>query len=123
MNGIEPIKVLAIFFAFVLVSFVAKFLLIPTLGTLMLNIFQGDMTSIYVAITCSVIASGLAIGKLINLSVNYNPLAHSLIIGGLAGVYKSLHAEMDPLPFFMVFVFALLNFAVIPWGTYVTSKR
>ncbi len=124
MNGINPKEVLIGLMAFVALSFIFKFALLASFANIMMAFFpEESVIPIYLGIAASIAVTGLAIGKLINTRVSVNPIAHALIIGALAAIYKVIRPELDPLPFILITLFALLNFLAIDWSVHVTAPK
>ena len=124
MNGINPKDIVITLLAFLLVSLLAKFMLLASLANLIASFFPAESsTPIYLSLILAILFTGLAIGKLINARIEINPMVHALVIAGLAGAYKVLRPDFDPLPYLQVGLFSLLNFSAILVGAHVTASK
>lgn len=124
MNGSNLKDIAITLLAFLIVSLLAKFLMLASLPNLITSFFPAESSiPIYLSLILAILFTGLAIGKLINARIETNPMAHALIVAGLAGAYKALHPDFDPLPHLQVGLFSLLNFFAILVGTHVTASK
>jgi hypothetical protein len=93
-------------------------------GTTLLNLFPTDSSlPIHLAIAFSIIITGVAVGKLINLRIKQLPLYHAIGIALVAATYKLFRPDFYPLTSAMLIVFFGLTFISIVIGTYVTTTK
>jgi hypothetical protein len=124
MNGVNPKDIAIAMLAFLVVSFLSKLAFLAIFANLITNLFSVESNApIYISMVTVILFTGLAIGKLINSRIHTNPFTHTLIIAAIAGIYRALYPDFDPLPYFFVVLFSLLNFSAILLGAYVTASK
>jgi len=124
VRGMKIGEVLLILLAFPFINLALKLLSIPTIGTILGNIFaSNDYLPLSVAVAVAIILTGWVIGMLVVWRVKSQPLYHALAIAIVACIYKAYRPDLNPVSNSTLSVFLLLTFFLIMVGTYVAQNR